>query len=407
MRIKLSSVHDSPYRLRNIAKDEAFYELVGSLRERGLLQPIKVRPINSGYEIVYGHRRAAAMRHLGWTECEAIVEHIDDEQAILQAVTENIHRKDLTIFEEAQIYTSLRERGYAIAQIAEMVNKPTGHITNRLSLLRLPSEVQEMVKSSNNQQVAATEYGTISVDSASRISAAVASPAEAVQVAHKVVRERLTSREVRELTAHLKQAQAPEERQRVIEEPFYPILTTTSELASRVPSPRPFHTAERPISEQFHAKWMWNLKRIDLGRFSHFTIGYSQRNWAQVEELLHLARVTLLVDARRNAVSQYKPEFSKANLETAVESAGIVYRHIPELGIGSEERLDLAATQDYERLFTAYGRRLSAELLADVIGEELETERIAFLCVEIDPQTCHRHRIALLLEEMGYLTLDL
>jgi ParB family chromosome partitioning protein len=407
MRIKLSSVHDSPYRLRDIVKDEAFYELVDSLRERGLLQPIKVRPLNSGYEIVYGHRRAAAMRHLGWPECEAIVEHVDDEQVILQAVTENIHRKDLTLFEEAQIYASFREQGYTINQIAETVSKSKGYVSNRLSLLRLPPEVQEIVEPGSNQPVAMTVRGTISVDSASRIAAAAVEPAEAIQVARKAVEERLTREEIRELTARLKQAQAPEERQRVIEEPFYPILTTTSALASRVPSPKPFHTAERPISEQFHAKWIWNLKRIDLGRFSHFTIGYSQRNWAQVEELLRLARVTLLVDARRNAVSQYKPEFSKVNLETAVESAGIDYRHIPELGIGSEERLDLAATQDYERLFAAYDRRLSAELLVDVIDEELETERIAFLCVEIDPQTCHRHRIALLLEEMGYLTLDL
>jgi uncharacterized protein (DUF488 family) len=144
-----------------------------------------------------------------------------------------------------------------------------------------------------------------------------------------------------------------------------------------------------------------------LRRYAHFTVGYSQRTWPQTEELLQLANVTVLIDARRNTFSQYRPEFSRNNLQAAVELAGLVYRHVPELGIDTEDRADLAETHEYVKLFTAYDQRLTREFIVGLLGDILNTERLAFLCVELDPNTCHRHRIALLLEAMGYSTLDL
>jgi ParB/RepB/Spo0J family partition protein len=205
-----------------------FFVLVVFIRAHGLLQPIKVRPNNDGFELIYGHRRTAAMRHLGWIECEAIIEDLDDDQALLQAVNENLHRKDMTVFEEADIYKALRERGYAIDRIAKLVSKPQGHVSNRLSLLRLPTEVQEMIRPGNNQQVATTEYGAISVDSASRISAAAQTPTEAVQVARKAVSERLTASEVRTLTAQLKHARTEAERRNIVTKPFHPCEMETT-----------------------------------------------------------------------------------------------------------------------------------------------------------------------------------
>ncbi len=124
-------------------------------------------------------------------------------------------------------------------------------------------------------------------------------------------------------------------------------------------------------------------------------------------ELLQTAKVTMLIDARRNAVSQYKPEFSKANLAAQARDGGITYRHVPELGIGSEERQDLAETHDYDGLFSTYQRRLDEALMRSLLGDDLQNQRLAFMCVEIDPNTCHRNRIALLLEEIGFSTLDL
>src|SRR5437764_8918033 len=104
MKIKLSAIHNSPYILREVVKDDDFLDLVASIKSQGLLQPIKVRPNNDGYELIYGHRRTAAMEQLGWDECEAIVESVTDDQAYVQSVIENIHRKDLTPLEEATIF---------------------------------------------------------------------------------------------------------------------------------------------------------------------------------------------------------------------------------------------------------------------------------------------------------------
>ncbi len=415
MRIQLTDIHESPHRLRDVVKNEAFQELVASLRDYGLLQPIKVRPNEDGYEIIYGHRRTSAMRQLGWTECEAIVETIDDEVALLQAITENLQRLDLSALEEAQIYATLQNRGYSQIRIAKLINRSSSHIASRLSLLQLPPEVQERVVLSNHDPTPSTEQGSISVDSAWRIATAVKSPEEATQIVNKAIDERLNAKEIRELAKQLKHADKPEQRTHILDTPFPRAVLTFGELSqtnidhieiASTPA-RPFHTGNRSIADQFHSKLMWNLKRIDVDQYAHFTIGYSQRNWDQVAELLHIAKVTTLVDARRNAISQYKVEFSKTNLQTAASTMGIQYVHIPDLGIGSEERDDLAETHDYESLFTAYANRLNAKVIKNLLGDMLPKERLAFLCVELDPETCHRHKIALLLEEMGYRTFDL
>lgn len=416
MKIKLKSIHESADKLREVIEDESFNELVQSLRERGLLQPIKVRPDKEGYELIYGHRRFHAMKQLGWEECEAIVEELDDEQAYFQAITENLQRQDLSPFEEAEILKRLKERRFTHAQIAKLINKSEEFVSRRLSLLELPREVQEIVQTGSSD-TPITHRGAISLDSASRISSVAKSPDEAIELTKKAISERLTSAEVRKLTSQLRQAPEPEERKRILQTPF--IAVNTSPIATSYDSgiytngatpfspSKPFHTANRPVADQFHAKILWNLRRIDLSQYDHFTIGYSQRRLEHVAELLKLAEITILVDARRNAVSQYKPEFSKANIQNTISLSGIEYQHVPELGIGSEDRADLSETHDYDGLFTSYSNRVNAETLKGIFGDKLNTHRMAFLCVELDPETCHRHRIALLLEDMGYKTLDL
>lgn len=413
MKIPVSKIIDSSQRVREVERDDSFRELVESIRQHGLLQPVKARPHDGQYELIYGHRRVAAIRELGWPECEAIVEQVSDEEALLQALLENIHRKDLTVFEEAEIYATLQKRGYSLAQIADMAKKSQAHVSTRINLIRLPVEVQQMVKRGSSQHIPTTEAGAISVDSASRIAGVSQTPDEAVAMARKAVDERLTRDEIRDLTSRLKEADKPEQRRQILERPFSGYVITSRTETERpaslppLPRPEPFHTAAVPVADQFHAKLVWNLNRIDLTRYAHFTIGYSQRSWEQVRELLRLAEVTAVADARRNPVSQHKPEFSKTNLEMALERINIQYWPLPELGIEAEEREGLAATHDYERLFSEYDQQVTWSVLSELLGEALDIERIAFLCVELDPNLCHRHRIAMLLEEEGYLTLDL
>ncbi len=399
-RIPLNAIREA-LSAREIIYDEAFEELVTSLEQQGLLQPIKVRRVDDGYVLVYGRRRLAAMRKLGWQYCTAIVEDIDEQQAVFQSIVENLHRRDLSPLEEARMYHDLREQGYSVHKISRMISKSAEYVRARLSLLKLPQEVQQLIQPRQVRSSAATAQGVLAINSAARIARVTRNDAEAIHIAHKFIDERLSAEAIRQFTALLRKAEDEQQRQNLLSRPARQSITT-GEQERRV-----FHTANRPLTEQFHAKWVWNLKRIDLSKYQHFTIGYSQRHWHQFVELLKMASITMLIDARYHPVSQYKPEYSKSRLQSALEAQGIAYRHCPELGIAPSERSDLAQNHDYAALFARYGERLYAEQPLRMLEDELHSQRLAFLCVELDPNTCHRHRIALQLEQLGFQTLDL
>jgi ParB family chromosome partitioning protein len=124
MEIELSKIVKSPHQVRTITTDEELWELAESINGHGLLQPIKVRPTERGHELVYRHRRVAAMRLLGWTKCEAIVEGVTDEDSLVQSIAETLQRQNLGILDEARSYQILIERGYTLKEIAELVKKP-------------------------------------------------------------------------------------------------------------------------------------------------------------------------------------------------------------------------------------------------------------------------------------------
>jgi ParB/RepB/Spo0J family partition protein len=397
MKVKINQIKGNPCQVRSIATSVEFDELTASIRKHGLLQPIKVRPVNGGYELVYGHRRLAAMKVLGWTESEAIVEGISDDDSLIQAIVENLQRQDLVVLDEAKSYKLLRDRGYTIKQIAETVNKSQGQITNRLSILRLPPEVQELVSSIQSQHASTTELGGLSADSASRISSAAGSSYEAAVLAEKVIKEGLNSREIRELTTVYKVATDTVEKKNLIEQPW------RTEGNARGKSVTPFTRPAISSSTMFHRKIIWNLQRIGSEKFNHFTIGYSERSLEQFLELLKMARVNMLVDVRYNPVSQFRPEFSKSNLNRAITAVYIQYVHWPELGIPPEQRRD----NDRDALFDWYLETVQPETILDKYKEVLENNRIAFMCVELDPLSCHRHCISLTLENKGYKLLDL
>jgi ParB/RepB/Spo0J family partition protein len=403
MEIELSKIVENLHQVRPIFTNEELWELAESIRDNGLLQPVKVRPTNRGYELVYGHRRVAAMRLLGWTKCEAIVEDVSDEDSLVQSLVENLQRQDLDILDEARSYQLLVERGYPLKEIAELVKKPQGRISNRLSILRLPSQIQELVMPREGQHLTTTGRGGLSPDSASRIASAVETPEEAIALAQKAIDERLTSLEVRELTRAFKEASAPSQRERIVQENWSgverePERTPQDQLLrSRV-----VHASE-PLSKMIHRKIVWNIHRLDVQQFDHFTIGYSERSLDEFIELLLLAQVSLVVDVRRVPVSRFKPEFSKSNLGEALVRHGIEYVHWPQLGIPSEIR---RSRQD-EELFLWYDSHVHLDVQLEQHDSELTEHRIAFMCVEVDPQSCHRHRIAAWLEQMGYRLLDL
>jgi hypothetical protein len=272
-------------------------------------------------------------------------------------------------------------------------------------LLRLPKDVQVLVDAGGKQQISTTATGSLSVDSASRIAAASSNPDDARLLARKAIEERLTTREIRTLTALFKQAASPSEKRMLLDRPFAR-FAEGGERHHPIASSK-YHAEDIPISDQWQGKILWNLRRLNLADYDHFSIGYSGRSLDQLVEILTFAGVTCVADIRRNPISQFRPEFSKNRLSKHLEDKNIKYAHFPNLGIGSAERKKLGEQDSYSALFDDYEKRVTWDIVKQELGPLLIEERIAFLCVEIDPHLCHRHRLMRTLEGNHLRTLDL
>jgi ParB family transcriptional regulator, chromosome partitioning protein len=154
--IPLSAIEPDPNQPRSTMGD--LDELVSSIRDKGVLEPILVRPrpqegsglLEGGgalYRIVSGERRYRAAQEAGLYEVPAIEMDVSEEEALEIALIENLQRKDLTPFEEAEGYRSLAERHqYTHDEIADAVGKSRTVITESLTLLQMPARVRETVQ---------------------------------------------------------------------------------------------------------------------------------------------------------------------------------------------------------------------------------------------------------------------
>ncbi len=129
-------------------RDEELAELADSIRNKGLVQPIIVRPVAGGYEIVAGERRWRAAQKAGLHTVPVIARDLDDKEVLELAIIENVQRADLNAIEEAAGYRELVERfDYSQEQLSEIIGKSRSHVANTLRLLKLPEGVQAMVES--------------------------------------------------------------------------------------------------------------------------------------------------------------------------------------------------------------------------------------------------------------------
>lgn len=146
--IPINEIERDANQPRKTFQDEALTELSKSIEERGVLQPIMVRPNPAGgYKIVMGERRWRASKLAGLKEIPAVVREISDEEAYLYALIENLQRQDLDPIEEAMGYKRLMEEGdLTQEQVAEQLKLNRSTIANSLRLLSLPDDVLEMLK---------------------------------------------------------------------------------------------------------------------------------------------------------------------------------------------------------------------------------------------------------------------
>lgn len=125
---------------------DALLELAQSIRENGLIQPIAVRRVENGYEIVAGERRYRACILAGYTKIPALIMDASEIESAEMALVENIQREDLTAIEEAKAFKILlEEQDMTQEEIAKKMGKSQSTIANKMRLLNLPDEIQEAV----------------------------------------------------------------------------------------------------------------------------------------------------------------------------------------------------------------------------------------------------------------------
>jgi ParB family chromosome partitioning protein len=123
-------------------------ELTNSIREKGVMQPLLVRPTSDPdqFEIIAGERRWRAAQRAGLHDVPVVVREVDDKEALELAIIENVQRVDLNPLEEAQGYEQLIEQfSYTQQDLAQVIGKSRSHVANTLRLLKLPREVRDMV----------------------------------------------------------------------------------------------------------------------------------------------------------------------------------------------------------------------------------------------------------------------
>ena len=200
--IPIELIHNNPEQPRRFFGDAELSELEASIRDKGVLQPILLRPSpreQGQYEIVAGERRWRAAARARLTTIPALVRAIETREAIEIALIENVQRENLNAMEEAQAYKGLMDRlGHSQESAAQAVGKSRSHVANTMRLLQLPESVQEHVV-----------YGRLSAGHARAILASDEQERIAEQVIARGLSVRDTEALVRNAAAGPKKASGP------------------------------------------------------------------------------------------------------------------------------------------------------------------------------------------------------
>lgn len=145
--ISLNQIRPNPQQPRRSFDEEGLAELAASIRSCGILQPLTVRRAGEGYELVAGERRLRAARIAGLREVPCLVAQVGEEDSALLALMENLQRRDLDCWEEAQAIARLISRyGLSQEEAARRLGRAQPTVANKLRLLRLPEDVRALLR---------------------------------------------------------------------------------------------------------------------------------------------------------------------------------------------------------------------------------------------------------------------
>jgi len=186
--VPLSVIQPNRLQPRQAFAEDAIAELAESIRQKGILQPLLVRRINGGFELIAGERRFRAAQRAGLDRVPVSVRDADDVEMLEMALIENIQRENLNPLEEARAYRRLMDEFHLTQdEVAQQVGKDRSTVANTVRLLQLPAEVQREI-----------ERGTLSAGHARALVTAGPDAAK-ITLAREVVSRRLTVRQTERL----------------------------------------------------------------------------------------------------------------------------------------------------------------------------------------------------------------
>ncbi len=192
-KLLIKDINRNRFQPRKVFNNDNLKELTSSIKERGVIQPIIVRPDKNSlgkYEIIAGERRWLASQNAGLHEVPVVILEVDDEKSLEFAIIENVQRQDLNSIEEAQGYQRLiNEFSYNQEKLAKFIGKSRSYIANSLRLLNLPKEVIAYVE---KEQISAGHARSL------------IGLSNAIQIANKIVEKKLSVRQSENLVRALR-----------------------------------------------------------------------------------------------------------------------------------------------------------------------------------------------------------
>ncbi len=146
LEIPIEDVRPNRYQPRKTFDDTKLADLINSIKEKGVVQPIIVQKLDSGYELIAGERRWRAAQKAGMNKIPAIIKEVTNEESLELALIENIQRENLNPMEESRAYQRLADEfNLTQEEISKKVGKDRSSVANYLRLLKLPQEIQDSV----------------------------------------------------------------------------------------------------------------------------------------------------------------------------------------------------------------------------------------------------------------------
>jgi ParB family chromosome partitioning protein len=191
--VPAKDIKPNPLQPRAKIEDAEIQDLIASIKEKGIIEPLIVKRTGKTYVLAAGERRLQAARRAGLKEVPVIIRDLSEQELLEIGLIENLHRKDLNPIEEAAAYDELNQK-YKLThdQIARLVGKERSTVTNAVRLLNLPEKVKKHIRSGTLDQGHARAL--LSLDDDMKI----------VQVADKIVKEGLTVRATENLIKRLR-----------------------------------------------------------------------------------------------------------------------------------------------------------------------------------------------------------